>query len=142
MYIQLSTETCMSGSVKVLDTLNLTIHSQINTLLAQDAKKPFEYDELDIDKLIPEMNQTLWKAICLLTRSASERRGTAKVTDPSTSSYHVERIRRSSLFCNLLFCTDDCCSLPLHTLVTDVVESQGGSALLIKILNRLGMCIV
>ena len=99
---QLSTDTCMSESVKVLDTLNLTIHSQINTLLAQDAKKPFEYDELDIDKLIPEMNQTLWKAICLLTRSASERRGTAKVTDPSTSAYHIKRIRCFSLFCNLL----------------------------------------
>ena len=38
-----------------------------------------------------------------------------------------------------MFCTDDRCSFPLHTLVTDLVDSQGGSALLIKILNRLGV---
>ena len=30
--------------------------------------------------------------------------------------------------------------MPMHTLLTDTIESQGGSALLIKILNRLGVC--
>ena len=39
-----------------------------------------------------------------------------------------------------MFCIDDRCSFPLHTLVTDLVDSQGGSALLIKILNKLGIC--
>ena len=28
----------------------------------------------------------------------------------------------------------------MHTLITDVIDSQGGSAMLIKILNRLGVC--
>ena len=44
------------------------------------------------------------------------------------------------LYCPLLFCTDDRCSVPFHVLITDTVESQGGSLLLIKILNRLGIC--
>ena len=39
-----------------------------------------------------------------------------------------------------MYCADDRCSLPLHTLITDIVDSQGGSALWIKILNRLGVC--
>ena len=39
-----------------------------------------------------------------------------------------------------MFCTDDRCYLPLHNLITDMVESFGGSALLIRILNRLGIC--
>ena len=82
----------------------------------------------------------LWRAICTLTRSASERGGTSKVTDPSTPAYRVKKIWQFSLLCNLLFCTDDRCSLPLHMLVADVIESQGGSALLIRILNRLGLC--
>lgn len=30
--------------------------------------------------------------------------------------------------------------MPIHTLLTDVFQSQGGSTLLIKILNRLGIC--
>ena len=104
-------------------------------MLAQDSKIPFEYDELDIDKLVAEMNQTLWKSICILIQSESERRGTSKATDPSTAAYHIKKIRRFFLLCNVLFCTDDRCSFPLHTLVTDVVESQGGSTLLIKFIS-------
>ena len=57
------------------------------------------------------------------------------VNDPSSHIYESKRIRR--LF---LFSTDDQCCMPLHTLITDMVESQGGSALLIRILNRLGIC--
>ena len=108
----------------MLDTLNLAIHSQINSLLAQDAKTPFEYDELDIDKFIQNMNQTLWNAICILTQSTSERQGLSKVTEPLTSSYHIKKVRCVFSLCNLMFCTDDRCSFPLHTLVTDVVNSQ------------------
>ena len=104
----------------MLDTLNPAIHSQINSLLAQDAKIPFEYDELDIDKFIQNMNQTLWNAICILTQSTSERQGLSKVTEPLTSSYHI----KNKILCNVMFCTDDRCSFPLHTLVTDVVDSQ------------------
>ena len=39
-----------------------------------------------------------------------------------------------------MFCTDDRCSVPMHTLLTDTIDSQGGSATLIQILNRLGVC--
>ena len=28
----------------------------------------------------------------------------------------------------------------MHTLLTDVVESQGGSSVLVRVLNRLGIC--
>ncbi len=51
-----------------------------------------------------------------------------------------KKIRRYFILCCILFCTDARCSRPLHQLITNVVESQGGSALLIKILNRLGVC--
>ena len=116
------------------------MHSQIRALLTKSTTSPFEYDDNDIDKLIAETDEKLWEAVCLLTRSVSERRGKSKASDPTSTSYHTKKVRRYFLLCALLFCTDDRCSLPLHTLVTDVVDSQGGSALLIKILNRLGVC--
>ena len=37
----------------------------------------------------------------------------------------------------MMFCIDDRCSMPMHTLVPDMVDSQGGYALLMKFLNRL-----
>ena len=39
-----------------------------------------------------------------------------------------------------MFCTNDRCSLPLHCLITDMVDGLGGSALLVRMLNRLGVC--
>ena len=70
----------------------------------------------------------------------SERLGTSAATDTSTSTHHFKRIHYLTLLCNLLFCTDDRCSMALHTLITAVVESQGGSSHLMKIMIPLGLC--
>ena len=42
----------------------------------------------------------------------------------------------------ILFCTDDRCSYPMHILTSDVIDRQGarGSVLLIRLLNRMGVC--
>ena len=123
-----------------LDDLNQIIHSQISTFLAKDAHSPIEHDEVNFDDLIRQIHPDLWSAICLLTRSTSERRGTSKVTDPQSSAYHIKRVRRLFLVCAILFFTDNRCSFPLHTLLADIVESQRGSTLLLQMLNRLGIC--
>ena len=113
------------------------IHAQIRAFLAQDHAVPFEYDKLDFDELIKQFDSDLWKMVCLLTRSISDLRGTSKV---HSTAHHTKRARRLFLLCTILFCTDDRCSMPLHTLLTDTIESQGGSGLLIKLLNQLGVC--
>ena len=40
-----------------------------------------------------------------------------------------------------MFIADDRCLQPLHILIADIVDSQEGSALLHKTLNRLGVCV-
>ena len=115
------------------------MHQNIESVLSQEVL--FEPDMLDIDKFIDETDPQVWNTICLLTRSISERRGTSKsALDQSSIAYQTKKTGRFFLLCALLFCTDDRCSKPLHTLLTDTVESQGGSALLIRLLNRLGVC--
>ena len=59
------------------------------------------------------------------------------MSDPDT---HKNKVRRYILLCCLMFTIDSRCSSPLHTLMTDVVDSLGGTANLVKILNRLGVC--
>ena len=124
----------------VLDDLNEEIHSQIKILLEEDARSPFEYHDLDIDEFLKGINPSVWEAICLITRSLTERQGRAKLNDQTSSSYHQKKLRRFFLLCAVFFCTDERCSFPLHTLLADMVESQGGSQLLIRILNRFGIC--
>ncbi len=99
-------------------------------------KRMLRHFWLDIDQLIQETNPHVWEAICSLTRSVSERRGTTK----NVSSSHTKKVRRFFLLSALLFCTDERCSMPLHTLLTDLVDSQGGTKVLVKILNRFGIC--
>ena len=76
----------------------------------------------------------------LLTRSVREREGRSKASDTTSKQFHVKKVRRLFLLSMMLFCTDDRCSVPFHTMLTDMVDSQGGSDLLIKILNQLGVC--
>ena len=120
--------------------INKLVHSQIHLWL-EKGQHTLDHDNISTDELQKEIDPKLWEAICTLTMSSTEHRGSSKVNDPSSQAYHIKKIRRLFLICLILFITDDRCSFPLHTLITDIVESQGGSALLIKILNRLGVCV-
>ena len=87
------------------------------------------------------MNPILWDSVWLMTRSISERRGTSKVSDTNSSTYYTKKLRCLFITCMIMYCADDRCLLPLHTLIADVVDSQGGTALLMQILNKLGVCV-
>ncbi len=140
--------TCSDSDLESMDTvvnrcfdhLSQVVNRQIYTFLAKAAGTPFEYDDIDLEEVINHVDPQLWKAVCLFTRSTSELRGTSKVNEPSSPAYRKKRVRRLFLLCMILFCADDRCSMPMHTLLTDTIDSQGGSASLIKILNRLGVC--
>jgi len=110
--------------------------SHINSFLSKHKKEEFELSDFNIDEQIEQINPKLWEAIHLLTRSMSERKG----VKTSSLSKHTKKIRRYFIFCAMMFCMNEDYSMPLHTLIADVIDSQGGSAMLIKILNRLGVC--
>ena len=122
------------SSSEVLDHLNDLVHDQCQKFIAKSLYFLSKYEKLDIHSIIDQLNPELWKAICALTRSTRDRIGTSK------NESNTKTVRNFFLLCAILFSTDDRCSLPMHTLITDVVESHGGSAHLIKILNRLGLC--
>ena len=123
-----------------MSNLNKRIHSQIRKHVSNDEITPYDYSELDIDKLIEDTNAEIWQAICILTQSISECCGKSPVSDQSSKAYQSKKVRRFYLLCLILFCTNDRCSIPLHTLIADIVDSQGGSNNLSTILNRLGIC--
>ena len=123
----------------VLERLNSKVLAQVKIFLEKYGTESFEHTKLDFNKIISEIDPELWEAIVLLTRSISERRGTSKASDPQSSVPHIKKLRLF-LLCSILFIADNRCCFPLHTLMADIIDSQGGSALLIKILNRFGVC--
>ena len=40
----------------------------------------------------------------------------------------------------MMFCINENYTIPLHTMLTSIIDGQGGSATLIKVLNQLGVC--
>ena len=57
----------VSGCTDQFDHINQLVLSQIKTFLAKDAQAPFEYDEVNFDDLINQIDSQLWRVICLLT---------------------------------------------------------------------------
>jgi len=112
----------------VCSILNKKLHGQINKMIYTNSAEPQAIELFNIDSLIEQIDPTIWSAICRLTETATQ------------TTTHVKKIRRVYALCNLLFTINRKCSLPLHTLITEIVDTCGGSHRLKQILNRLGIC--
>jgi len=114
--------------------MNGKIHKQIKLITDADSNCPYDIFQFDVEATIASIDPLLWRMIVFLTRSVSE---TSKGTEPVKISYQ-RKIQRLYTLCVVLFGTNRCCSVPLHLLLTDLIDSQGGSNELIRLSNRLG----
>lgn len=119
---------------RVLSRLNERIHNQIETITTEDAKSPFDISTFNLEACIRNVDPVLWKMVAMLTRSLTE---TQRNTAPTCIS-HRRKVRCFYTLCVMLFNTNRSCSMPMHVLLTDLVDAQGGSIELIRTLNRLG----
>ena len=103
---------CMNDA---LDDLITKILDQCKIYLDRNEAFVDQYSTLDIDNEIIKMNPTLWNAICMLTRSVSDRRSMANKQTESDEQ-HKKRLRRFFMLCLMMFCADDRCSMPMHVL--------------------------
>ena len=133
----IETPKSVNTTIDDLNSLNKIIHQEIGKKLEDERVAPFDFNDIKINEQIAQTDKTLWKAICSITQSVRESRRSITMDETQT---HTKKVRRYFILCCILFCTDARCSRPLHQLLMNVVESQGGSAVLIKILNRLGVC--
>ena len=128
-------------TASVFDDINSRLHQQIQRFLAADLKAPYPVHAINIATLVSDIDPQLWTFIRSITRSISERKEyTAKTHQSDSPEYHVKQLQCVFCICAIMFCTDDRCSIPFHTMITDTIESCGGSSQLIRILNRLGVC--
>ena len=100
----------------------------------------------DIQQMIDSIDPDLWETICILTSSEKRKRKrkprpTTKKRRNRVSSTHVKNIRRLFILHQIMFSIDKTCSMPFHLLNADLLDYLGGSAELIRIFNRLGLCV-
>ena len=125
-----------TSAANVLNDLNRDLLEQCKEYQSRDKAFVEHYGTLDIDKEIEQIPHGLWNAITMITTSYTERNG----KQIATGEQHKKRLRQYFLLCCMMFCVNDSCSMPMHVLITDLVDSLGGTKLLIQALNKLGVC--
>ena len=93
---------------------------------------------INIQEEITKTNEMVWQLLRLLTRTREDRKKPTKsILEEIPSLLKSQRL--FYIMCCLFFTTDNGCNTPLHTLLTDVVYSNGGTTELVQLMNRLGM---
>ena len=113
------------------NSINKRVHQQIRATTSRDAQTPYDISSFDLQSCIDPI---LWKVVLLITRSVRENQ---KQTTPENIT-HQRKLQCLYTLCVILFNTNRTCSVPLHVLLTDLVESQGGSSELVHLLNSVG----
>ena len=130
------------GTSTYTDHLNQQVHRLVSHFISEASSDTSLSTALDIDKFVRNVQHVapdVWEHVCLLTRSVNERKGRKAAVNEETLSGHIKHLRRAYLLSVLLFCTNTQCCYPFHVQLADAVESCGGSAELLRILNRLGV---
>ena len=111
------------------------VHDLAKHLLQEREKTPVSTSTFNLESFIACVDPDLWKTISILTQSSSGKMGRKQ----SDSHIHEMKVRIAYTLCVIVFCaTGGRCSVPLHILLTDYIETSGGSSEIITILNRLG----
>ena len=108
---------------KCCSNLNERVQKQVKRLTDQDAAIPYDISKFNLDETISSIDPFLWKSIVHITRM-----GVKEGQDISHESRSQQR-KLNCLYCLcvILFSHNKCCSVPSHLLLTDLIDSQGGS---------------
>ena len=125
------------------DLLNRSVHHVISHML----NKSINCDQsmkllLDVDNFISDVCSIapeLWEHICILTQSVNECKGRSAAIDEKSFAGQIKRLRRAYLVSLILFVTNSECNFPFHIVLSDAMETHGGSTELIRMFNRLGL---
>ena len=101
-------------------------------------KLAFDVDQFvdTVCSIAPE----LWEHVCKLTQSVNECKGRSAAVKESTFTGRIKHLCRAYLVSLILFITNSECNSSFHAVLSDVIESCGGSTELTTILNRFGIC--
>ena len=120
-------ENTNESMTQVSNEVNTLIHKECDRILQEDAHAPYDISSFDPDLFMNQINPTLWNFIIKITKGKW-----------NTSMTHEKKLSCIYSLCVLTFCTNRKYSMPLHVLLTDIIDSLSGSNELIRILNNFG----
>ena len=97
----------------------------------------------DVDKFVATVRSAaphLWELVCGITQSKNECKGRSASVNESSFASCMKHLRRAYIVSLIIFVTNSECNSPFHVVLSNVIESCGGSTELITMLNRFGIC--
>ena len=122
--------------------LNHQVHELVNHQKSESRDQSMKL-AFDVEKFVATVRSIapeLWEHVCKLTQSVNERKGRSASVNDSTFSGRIKQLHQAYLVSLIIFITNSECNSPFHAVLSDVIESCGGSTELITILNRFGIC--
>ena len=116
--------------------MNNRLHVEAKQLIQEDKSSQIDLTTFNVERFMSSIDPSIVKMVVLLTRSC--RSSKKPISTLISELPHTKKLRCFYCMCVLLFCTNNQCSMPAHILLTDIVDSHGGTTELIQILNRLG----
>jgi hypothetical protein len=117
------------------EQINKKLHKESIRIVQEDAISVFDISTFDAESFISTVGAELWQIVLKITLSDREKH----VGLPEqTALFHCRKLQRLYCLCFLMFCRNSAFSVPLHVLLTDVVQSYSRSTELIHTLNQFG----
>ncbi len=114
------------------------VYRDLNQRICMQAEQCKHSKELlDVEDQIKSTDPILWNMVCSITQSKDR----FTYEHPQIYDGEIKNLRCLFILHLIMFCVDKTSSLPFHLLLTDVIDTHNGSAELIKIFNRLGVCV-
>ena len=117
-------------------TLNKRVHNQAKAMIKTYSDDPLLCAQFDPDKMLTKFDPQLVKCIHILTAPVRSRH---KVLDSSRDT--TTSVKQLFCLATLLYVTNNQCYMPLQYILTDAILCMGGSAELVRVLNRFGACV-
>ena len=118
----------------VCNLVNDRVHNAVDKI-QQDKKHPVDLSTINFEQEIANTDPTVWQMLRLLTRMREERRNLPNLFYKRSHLYVDLNV--SYITCIMYFTTDNGCNIPLHTLLTDIVYSHGGTTKLVRVMSMI-----
>lgn len=115
---------------KMMNQCAFTINDMLHTEINRISKNPYHFSTLS--DTLKESNKHLINFFQIATQSARSRR----LSTPVTDSTKLTKI--AFLLSVLVNCTNTNILTPIHYVLSDILETSGGSRELMRLFNRLG----
>ena len=116
--------------------MNNRLHVEAKQVIQKDNTSQIDLTTFNVERFMSSIDPSILKMVVLLTRSCRSSR--KPINTLISELPHTKKLRCFYCVCVMLFCTNNQCSMLAHILLTDIVDSHGGTTELIRILNRLG----